>query len=108
MPLSNALFTPNQIEFLSEETTITIVPNFELESLEFLCGSVGPFRPGLPLKVPLWLAIHLKKRNKCTIQMPEWLELGNLQALYEAESEQEEFQKIPFHYMEIAAQLLEV
>ena len=30
-------------------------------------GDVGPFKPGLPLEVPLWMATHLRQRQKCRI-----------------------------------------
>jgi hypothetical protein len=40
--------------------------------------TLGPFRAGLPVDVPLWFAIVLKKRNKCRIQYPLWLDTGIL------------------------------
>ena len=39
-------------------------------------GDFGPFLPQLATKVPLWLAVALKKRGKCTIRSPEWMSVG--------------------------------
>lgn len=37
---------------------------------------MGPFNPGLPVEVPLWLAINLKQRQKCRVIPPEWMDVG--------------------------------
>jgi hypothetical protein len=39
-------------------------------------GDFGPFFPQIPTKVPLWLAVALKKRSKCTIRTPDWMTVG--------------------------------
>lgn len=39
-------------------------------------GDLGPFNPGLPVQVPLWLAINLKQRQKCRLLPPEWMDVG--------------------------------
>ncbi|KAG8508378.1 DNA replication complex GINS protein PSF2 [Galemys pyrenaicus] len=39
-------------------------------------GDLGPFNPGLPVDVPLWLAINLKQRQKCRLLPPEWMDVG--------------------------------
>lgn len=41
-----------------------------------LQGNFGPFYPQIPIKVPLWLAVALKKRGKCTIRPPQWMSIG--------------------------------
>lgn len=42
----------------------------------FAQGDLGPFNPGLPVDVPVWLALNLKQRQKCRIVPPEWMEVG--------------------------------
>ncbi|EFA76683.1 peptidase M28E domain containing-protein [Heterostelium album PN500] len=102
-------FTPFQIEFLAEDESITIVPNFRMEELHFLSGTYGPFVPALPVNVPLWLAITLKKKKKCKIQFPQWLSLERLTDKYEAENNVEtSFESMPPYYIEIATLLLSV
>jgi len=39
-------------------------------------GTYGPFRPQMPTRVPLWLALFLKRRRRCTIITPAWLQKG--------------------------------
>jgi hypothetical protein len=84
------------------------------------------------VEVPLWLAITLKKQEKCDIIMPEWMTVGwyprsnfifhyviltkliiilsmilaSLETAIEAEREQPDFQGFPFHYLEISNILL--
>lgn len=38
-----------------------------------------------PLLVPLWLAIHLRKQQKCRIVPPAWMERDILEEIKEAE-----------------------
>lgn len=40
-------------------------------------GVFGPFSPLKEVEVPIWLALFLKKRQKCQIVVPSWLNLGN-------------------------------
>lgn len=44
--------------------------------LVFPQGDLGPFNPGLPVDVPVWLALNLKQRQKCRIVPPEWMDAG--------------------------------
>jgi len=41
-------------------------------------GDFGPFTPQIVTQVPLWLAIALKKRGKCSIRPPQWMSVGEL------------------------------
>lgn len=35
----------------------------------------GPFTPQLPIDVPLYLALALKRNKKCKIQVPSWMDV---------------------------------
>ena len=77
---------PAEIEFLGENESIGIIPNFSLDNaVHLISGSLGPFRAGLPVHVPLWLAIHLRKQQKCRIVPPIWMNKENLEEIKEAE-----------------------
>lgn len=39
-------------------------------------GNFGPFQPPLAIEVPTWLALIMKKNNKCSIVCPDWLNVG--------------------------------
>lgn len=62
-------------EFLSEDELIDIVPNFKYDRvLNLINGDFGPFNPGVPARVPLWMALNLKDQQKCKIILPQWIE----------------------------------
>lgn len=82
----------------------------------------------MPTKVPLWLAVDLKQRQRCHIQPPEWLDVGELaspvgrqpleidpitltvETLTErksAETDSDFFVEMPSpHYIEVATEIL--
>lgn len=76
---------PSEIEFIGENNTIGIIPNFTYDPIHLISGSIGAFRAGLPVHVPLWLAIHLRKQQKCGIVPPEWMDIEQLEDIKEAE-----------------------
>lgn len=49
---------PCELEFIGENETIGIIPNFTLDNpIHLISGSIGPFRAGLP--------VHGKYSTKC-------------------------------------------
>ncbi|CAK9868322.1 unnamed protein product [Sphagnum jensenii] len=103
-----SLFTEPEMEFLGEDETISIIPNVRLEAVQLICGDFGPFYPQIPVKVPLWLGIAMKKRSKCRIQPPDWMSVERLAQVLDDEREApREFQPLPFHYVEISRLLLD-
>ncbi|ONK70516.1 uncharacterized protein A4U43_C05F34510 [Asparagus officinalis] len=44
--------------------------------LKIIKGDYGPFFPQIATKMPLWLAVTLRKHGKCTIRSPEWMSVG--------------------------------
>ena len=67
-------FTPSENEFFAENELIEILPSFKGDKLFFISGEFGPFKPAKPVSVPIWLAIYLKQRKKCDIQVPNWMD----------------------------------
>ncbi|KAJ6432652.1 hypothetical protein OIU84_019819 [Salix udensis] len=102
-----SLFSSEEIEFMAEDEMTEIVPNLRMDSLNFICGDYGPFLPQLAAQVPLWLALALKKRGKCTIRLPQWMSVENLTRVLEAERDSHAFQPLPFHYIEISRLLFD-
>ncbi|KAJ1986505.1 DNA replication protein psf2 [Dimargaris cristalligena] len=97
-----------ELEFLAEDTLISIIPTHRMDTLHFISGSYGPFKPPNRIEVPLWLARLLKKKRRCHIQPPAWLDVTYLQRKYDEEQRQpDRFSGLPFAYMEIAHVLLE-
>ncbi|KAL2940471.1 DNA replication complex GINS protein PSF2 [Bienertia sinuspersici] len=103
-----SVFTAAEMEFLAEDEMIEIVPNMRMEPLNLISGDYGPFRPQIATQVPLWLAVALKRRGKCTIRPPEWMSIDRLTQVLEAERDSpKEFQPLPFHYVEISRLLFD-
>uniref|UniRef100_A0A6G1S4N0 DNA replication complex GINS protein PSF2 n=1 Tax=Aceria tosichella TaxID=561515 RepID=A0A6G1S4N0_9ACAR len=66
-------------EFLGEDELIEIVPSFSYGLLNLIKGDFGPFIPGTPTRVPVWMALNLYRQQKCKINLPQWLlDLGSL------------------------------
>eukprot|EP00039_Didymoeca_costata_P020097 m.340057 g.340057 ORF g.340057 m.340057 type:complete len:193 (+) comp19105_c0_seq1:209-787(+) len=97
----------SEVEFIAESTNVEILPNFEAAPLAFIGGDVGPFRPQRPVQVPIWLALTLRARQKCTIKPPDWLTTEFLKDKLEEEQKTEIFTEMPEHFQEIAALLFE-
>ena len=71
--------TPAQMEFFTEETPIKIIPRFSHKEIQLNCGPINTLTPGMPAEVPLWLALFLKSKEKCTIRIPDEYNLDNLE-----------------------------
>ncbi|KAK4470662.1 hypothetical protein MN116_006195 [Schistosoma mekongi] len=99
---------PAELEFLSEEEELTIVPKFKLEAIKLLSTTIGPFSPNVPITVPLWAALFLRGQQKCRIMPPPWLTLEKLNECKEAE-DNDSGCTLPPHsqYIEISTLLLQ-
>ncbi|KAL2650024.1 hypothetical protein R1flu_018152 [Riccia fluitans] len=106
--LESSLFSGAEVEFLAEDDMVVIVPSLRMDTLHLICGDFGPFMPQVPTSVPLWLGIAMKKRGKCRLRAPEWMSVENLTQVLELERESpQEFQPLPFHYVEVSRLLLD-
>jgi GINS complex subunit 2 len=65
-------------------------------------GDFGPFKVNNRVQVPLWVAVYLKKLNKCRIYAPNWLTLDYLKGIKESEVSNKELTQMPEYYYEIA------
>ncbi|KPP70482.1 DNA replication complex GINS protein PSF2-like [Scleropages formosus] len=98
---------PSEVEFVAEKEMVTIIPNFSLDKIYLIGGDLGPFNPGLPVNVPVWLALNLKQRQKCRIVPPEWMDVEKLEEIREQERKEDMFTPMPSsHYMELTKLLL--
>ncbi|XP_014204501.1 DNA replication complex GINS protein PSF2 [Copidosoma floridanum] len=98
---------PSEVEFLGEKKLVSIVPNFSFGIIHLISGSFGPFRAGLPVKVPIWLALNLKQQQKCRIIAQEWMDTELLAEVIENEKAEKLFTRMPSnHFMDEAQMLL--
>jgi GINS complex subunit 2 len=96
----------SEIEFLAEETIVTVTSSVDHPKFKFLSGDFGPLIAGLPCQLPLWLAITLRKKGKCKIEMPEWMSVTSLEEFIKHEKSESMFYPLPFHYIEISQLLI--
>ncbi|VVC91831.1 probable DNA replication complex GINS protein PSF2 [Leptidea sinapis] len=97
---------PYEIEFIGENRIISIIPNFSYDKIYLICGEFGPFRAGLPMNAPLWLAVMLKQKQKCRIVPPEWMDMDNLENIKEEEKKSRFFTKMPNEHYMVEAKLI--
>ncbi|XP_070617959.1 DNA replication complex GINS protein PSF2 [Erythrolamprus reginae] len=96
-----------EVEFLAEREMVTIIPNFSLDRIYLIGGELGPFNPGLPVDVPLWLALNLKQRQKCRLVPPDWMDVEKLEQMRDQERQEDTFTPMPNpFYMELTKLLL--
>uniref|UniRef100_A0A1I7XEN1 GINS complex subunit 2 n=1 Tax=Heterorhabditis bacteriophora TaxID=37862 RepID=A0A1I7XEN1_HETBA len=99
---------PIQCEFLIEDLNIEIIPRRNEAVLHLVCGDVGPFEAGVPIQVPLWLAVDLRRKHYCHIVPPEWLCIDELKKMVILESEIGGLTPIPHGMFEISHILVRV
>ena len=94
------IITSSELEFLAENSLITITPNFRGEKIKTISGRFGPFKPNREVSVPLWLAFQMKKNKKCRIRIPSFLEENNLKIVieYEKNNKNSFYHLVPFFY----------
>lgn len=97
---------PDEIEFIGEKSNISIIPNFQLEAIHLISGEFGPFRPGIPVYVPLWFAIHIRKQQKCRIVPPFWMDVVLLEEKKEEERQTRYFTRMPSEHYMVEAKLI--
>ncbi|XP_046391196.1 probable DNA replication complex GINS protein PSF2 [Ischnura elegans] len=100
------MMDPAEVEFLAEKLMVEIVPNFNFDRVYLISGEVGPFRAGLPVKVPIWMAVNLRQRQKCRILVPDWMDVEKLEQVKEEESASRFFTKMPSEHYMAEAQLI--
>lgn len=103
------LLTAAEVAFLAEEELVEVQPRATLNMLHLISNDYGPIRPNETVKLPMWLALHLRKAHYCRIVTPSWMHVAHLEALVDMESVADsDFAPLPLHYVEVADALLEV
>lgn len=97
---------PDELEFIGENVTIGVIPNFNHDPIYLISGAIGPFRGGYPLHIPLWFAIHLRQQQKCRIVPPQWMDISLLEDLKEEEKRSRNFTKMPSEHYMVEAKLV--
>ncbi|KAK2703407.1 DNA replication complex GINS protein PSF2-like isoform X2 [Artemia franciscana] len=98
---------PCDLAFLAEHTQVKVLPKVPGPVVQLAEGVFGPFRPGIPAEVPLWVAVNLRQRNKCKLLPPDWMSVEQLRTIKEEEIAATGFTKMPSeNYFEVTHILL--
>ncbi|CBY13798.1 unnamed protein product [Oikopleura dioica] len=100
---------PSEIEFIAEDELIKVTPRFREQRLQMITGNFGPFAPGVPLKIPIWMALNLKNRGLVIVHQPKWMTEEKLKEWLESENADNTNAIAPlhYHYREISRMLLQ-
>lgn len=71
-------------------TRIGILPSFEDSEIYLLTGKINEFKANHETTVPLWLALLLKRQQKCKIIPPFWMKESLLIDLNNSENSNSE------------------
>ncbi|KAJ1373353.1 hypothetical protein KIN20_035728 [Parelaphostrongylus tenuis] len=109
---------PEHCEFLAEDELIRIIPRRNEPVIHLVCGDVGPLEAGVPVNIPLWLAVDLRRKQQCEIvetfcicilngfffqlQPPSWFCLEELKRIVATEGETVGLSRLPPYIFEIS------
>jgi len=110
---SSRKLTLSEGEFFAENTLITILPEISSDrNLELISGQYPRFKKDRKMKVPIWLAVMLRRKKRCRIVPPEWMTERSLQEWLDKENppnasaervlESQTLEPTDFYYAEIA------
>ena len=104
---SSGAYSAEEVAFFAGDQQITIQARAPLPGLQLLDGDLDEVAALRQTEVPLWLALFLKRRGKCRIVAPDWLAPEQLEeTLAEERRNQDRFAPLPYHYLEVAFELL--
>lgn len=89
-------------EFMAEDELIEINPMIHSGVISLMCGDFGPFEPSIETRVPLWLALALKKLRRCRIIPPRWLSHTQIKRYLQEELENDsQLCVLPMYFSEV-------
>ena len=87
LPMWRDLINASELDYISENYLIEILPNFHSDKISLVSGDYGPFKPNKIIKIPLWLAVKYRNNNQCKIIIPSIYENSYLNGVLESEKE---------------------
>ena len=92
----------HNLEHLAQQGSITIIPQFQLDTISLLAGKYGPFRPLHETEIPIWFALILYRAKVCKLKIPAWLAQEKLQEILRYEKENSSYYPLPAYAPETA------
>ncbi|BFZ54869.1 DNA replication protein psf2 [Savitreella phatthalungensis] len=83
-------FSPAELDFFAEQEPVRIIPRLQTPRMKLLSTSsrqakLGSLRVNRRVDVPLWLALLLKRQERCNILIPDWLLVEELEKRVDVE-----------------------
>lgn len=96
-------FLPSELHFLAENETIEILPRRVGDPIKLAGTDLPLMHPLRKHRIPIWMAITLKKQQRCQLIPPDWMEESNLRRILAFEhANPTAFSNVDFHWLEIA------
>lgn len=96
-------FTPQELQFITENTSIEILPRYTMASIDLITTTIPPLRAMQRATVPVWVAVILKQQHKCSIVPPDWLTVPQLKHHHTVETKQlNSFSELPDNWLEVS------
>lgn len=101
--------TSKEVAFLAEQELIMILPRYTMNGTQLVGQNMPKLKSLQRAQVPIWLAILLKKQNKCNIVTPDWLTVPFLKSKYaEEQRRKDRVTQLPWHWIPISKILLDI
>jgi GINS complex subunit 2 len=101
--------TTKEVAFLAEQELIFILPRYSMNGIELVGRNMKKLKALQRVQVPFWLALLLKKQNKCNIVIPEWLSVPYLKNKYSEEQKiKDRVCELPWHWIPTSKILLDI
>jgi GINS complex subunit 2 len=99
--------SPLELQHMAHGETVEIEPLTTIPALHLLEGAYESCTPLQIARVPLFVALVLKKANMCRIRVPQYLTLDALRAAFEEEQKKaDEYAYVHPHLFVLADELL--
>lgn len=97
----------SELKLIALQEEIEIEPLTFIPKLTLIQETYGPYYPLQLYKVPIYIAITLKKSNKCKIRLPSYFDTELLKDLLQKEEENEDYQSLHPFFFEISCYIKE-
>lgn len=91
----------------SESAHVDIIMRQPLPQMTLLQGTIGPVAALQRTEVPMWLAILLRRQQRCTVLIPSWLSKDTIKGWISDERRRtDSLTPLPWHWYSIGLVLL--
>lgn len=91
----------------AESAKVDIIMRQPLPEMALLGGTIGPVPALQRIEVPIWLAILLRRQERCTVLIPSWLSKETVRGwIADERRRKDSLAPLPWHWYSIGLVLL--